>query len=171
MSPAQRVDVTRTFLEIADPADLRAPTRAPGREFELRRVSGGATSRHFYETIGEPYGWTDRLTWSDAQWERWAARVETWAIEVDGEAAGYFELEPGRGVVTLAYLGLFEPYQGIGIGGHVLTAAIRRGFELAPRVQVNTGTLDGPHALANYEARGMRVIHRRSETQSLERPR
>ena len=79
--------------------------------------------------------------------------------------------EAGRGVVTLAYLGLLEPYQGIGIGGHVLTAAIRRGFELAPRVQVNTGTLDGSHALANYEARGMRVIHRRRETQSLERPR
>jgi GNAT superfamily N-acetyltransferase len=170
VSPAQRVDVVRTFLEISDPADLRPPPRPPRREFELRRVSGGATSRRFYEVIGGPYGWTDRLSWTEAQWERWAARVETRAIVVDDQDAGYFELEPGRGIVTLAYLGLLEPYQGIGIGGHVLTAAIRRGFEIAPRVQVNTGTLDAPHALANYEARGMRVIRRRRETQSLDRP-
>ncbi len=91
---------------------------------------------------------------------RWEARVETRLIEVEGVRAGYFELEPGAGRVTLAYFGLYEPFQGLGIGGHVLTAALRRGFELAPLVQVSTNSLDGPYALANYEARGMRERQR-----------
>ena len=87
---------------------------------------------------------------------RWEGRVETNVIDVEGERAGYFELEPGAGRVTLAYFGLYPDFQGLGIGGHALTAALRRGFEIAPVVQVSTNTLDGPHALANYKARGMR---------------
>jgi ribosomal protein S18 acetylase RimI-like enzyme len=81
---------------------------------------------------------------------------------VDGERAGYFELEPhvDRGFCQVAYFGLLADYHGLGIGGHALTAAIRRAFELAPRVTVSTATTDGPHALTNYEARGMRVTGR-----------
>jgi len=156
------IEVTKTLLEITDLADLRAPKRPPERPFELELVHDPRLNRWFYETVGADYFWLDRKHWTDAQWADWEARVETWAVVVDGERAGYFELEPyARGrLVQLAYFGLLRPYQGLGIGGHVLVLAIRRGFELGPKVAVSTNTADGPHALANYIARGMRVVRR-----------
>jgi GNAT superfamily N-acetyltransferase len=154
--------VVKTHLEMVDPGQLRPPDGPPVRAFELERVSDPELNRWFYERVGADYAWTDRLGWSDDQWARWEERVETWMVAVDGERAGYFELEPyerGR-LVQLAYFGLLPAYHGLGIGGHVLTAAIRRGFELGPKVAVSTNTLDGPHALPNYMARGMRVVRR-----------
>ena len=165
-----RDQVVKTHLEIVEPGKVRAPERPPARDFELERVQDPALNRWFYEQVGASYAWTDRLGWSDRQWQQWAARVETWTVTVDGERAGYFELEPyERGhLVQLAYFGLLPRYHGLGIGGHVLTAAIRRGFELGPKVCVSTNTLDGPHALPNYVARGMRVV--RTEQVSLAPP-
>ena len=157
-----RSSVVKTYLEITDPDRLRAPQRPARRAFELERISDPALNRWYYEHVGADYAWTDRLGWSDEQWRGWEARVETWAVIVDAVRAGYFELEPypARGMVQLAYFGLLPSYHGFGIGGHVLTQALRRGFELAPKVMVSTNTSDGPHALANYKARGMRVIRR-----------
>ena len=84
--------------------------------------------------------------------------METWVAVVDGEQAGYYELDPQAGAdVEIASFGLLAPFQGAGLGGHLLTHAIRRGFELGDRVWVHTCTLDGPFALANYEARGMTI--------------
>lgn len=157
---ARRVEVTRRILEISDPAALVPPANPPKVPFELVEVHDPKLNRELYETVGAPYYWTDRLGWTDPQWERWEERVETKVIRVEGERAGYFELEPAVGRVTIAYFGLFERFQGLGIGGQVLTAAIRRGFELGPLVQVSTNNLDGAHALANYEARGMRERER-----------
>ena len=157
-----RETVFKTHLEITDPEQLRPPARPAQRPFELERVHDPTANRWFYEQVGAGYAWTDRMHWSDEQWARWEARVETWVVSVDGERAGYFELEPyerGR-LVQLAYFGLLPRYHGLGIGGHALTAAIRRGFELGPKVAVSTNTLDGPHALPNYTARGLRVVRR-----------
>lgn len=152
----------KTHLEILDPGEVRPPERPAAQAFELERVHDPDVNRWFYERIGADYSWIDRLEWSGEQWARWAGRVETWVVTVDGERAGYFELEPyerGR-LVQLAYFGLLARYHGLGIGGHVLTAAIRRGFELGPKVAVSTNTMDGPHALSNYMARGMQVVRR-----------
>ena len=157
---ARRVEVTRRILEIGDVAELRPPSQAAARAVHFLVVHDPKLNRELYETVGDPYHWTDRLNWTDTDWERWEARVETRLIQVEGERAGYFELEPGAGRVTIAYFGLYAPWQGLGIGGHALTAAIRRGFEIAPLVQVSTNSLDGPHALTNYEARGMRERER-----------
>ena len=158
--------VVKTHLEIEDPELVRPPQGPPRRAYELARVSDPQLNRWFYEQVGAGYAWTDRLNWSDEQWGRWEARVETWVVTVEGERAGYFELEPyerGR-LVQLAYFGLLPDYHGLGIGGHVLAAAIRRGFELGPKVAVSTNTLDGPHALPNYLARGMRIVRRERVT-------
>ena len=157
-----RATVVKTYLELERLDGLRPPARPPRRAFELQAISDPALNRWFYEAVGADYNWIDRLAWSDEQWRQWEARVETWMITVDGERAGYYELEPhaAGGLVQLAYFGLLAPFQGLGIGGHALTAAIRRGFELGPKVAVSTNSSDGPHALANYEARGMRVVRR-----------
>jgi RimJ/RimL family protein N-acetyltransferase len=161
-----RDQVIKTHLEILDARDLQPPERPPEREFELERIHDPDLNRWFYEQIGADYHWIDRLEWSQEQWARWEGRVETWMVTVDGERAGYYELEPyerGR-LVQLAYFGLLTSFHGLGIGGHALTAALRRGLEMGPKVAVSTNTMDGPHALSNYVARGMRVVRRERVT-------
>jgi GNAT superfamily N-acetyltransferase len=157
--------VLTTFLELDDEHALvpAAPPRLEG--IALGRVDppDGAINRFFYEAVGALYAWTDHGGRDDAWWQAHAESVETWVLTVAGRRAGYAELapgEPGPGQVEIAYLGLLEPYHGQGLGGHLLTAALRRGLELGRRVWVHTCTLDGPHALANYQARGMRAYRR-----------
>src|SRR5215210_2052277 len=140
--------VVRTHLEMTSPSELR-PAGEPRIEgsVEISKVEppDGAISRWFYEHVGAPHRWTDQ--------------VETWVATVDGENAGYYELRPGDGDVEIAYFGLLPDAQGQGLGGHLLTHALKRAFELAPRAWVHTCTLDGPHALGNYQARGLRSFH------------
>jgi GNAT superfamily N-acetyltransferase len=150
--------VVRTYLELDDPAGLR-PAGPPRLEFvEVARVApaDGAVSRWFYAEVGRDHQWTDHLGRSGADWQAWAEGVETWVATVAGERAGYYELQEDEEGVQVAYFGLLPAYQGRGLGGFLLTHALRRGFELAPRVWLHTCTLDGPAALPNYRARGLR---------------
>ena len=64
--------------------------------------------------------------------------------------------------MEIAYFGLLPAFHGRGSGGALLEHALRRGFELGDRVWVHTCTLDGPHALANYQARGPGPVPRRT---------
>lgn len=151
---------TITFLEMNDPAELREPSSPPRVEHGFRQVDDARVNRDLYAEIGGPHRWTDRLRWTDEQWEAWAAGCETWIAEVDGKTAGYFELRVDRESALISIFGIREPYRGVGLGAALLTCAIKRGFELAPRVWVSTNTLDAEHALANYEARGMKAFRR-----------
>jgi GNAT superfamily N-acetyltransferase len=121
----------------------------------------GELSRWFYEKIGRDYSWTDREGWSDADWAAWAPSVETWVLSVDGQRAGYFELRIEDGVEVRSF-GLLRAFHGAGLGGWLLTAALRRAQELGDPVWLHTCTLDGPAALPNYLARGM--VPYRTET-------
>jgi GNAT superfamily N-acetyltransferase len=161
VQPFLTMPVVRTYLELTDAGGIR-PAAAPRINGDVR-IAGvdppdGATSRWFYTEVGRPHAWTDHLKRTDAEWQAWAESAETWVATVDGDRAGYYELrrdEDGAGV-EVAYFGLLPHAQGHGLGGHLLTHALERGFELGPRVWLHTCTLDGPHALANYQARGLR---------------
>ncbi len=133
------------------------PSRA---EADVRRaaVPYGPLNAFFYDRIGRDFGWTDRAGWTDGRWAGWAGAVETWIAYDRGTPAGYAELLPLGAHVDLAYFGLLEPFRGRGLGGALLTAALRRALELAPKVTVSTNELDGEHALANYRARGFVVV-------------
>lgn len=73
--------------------------------------------------------------------------------------AGYFELEQQGPSVEVVYFGLMEGFIGRGLGGWLLTGALRRAWAVpgTERVWLHTCSLDGPHALANYRARGLEV--------------
>jgi GNAT superfamily N-acetyltransferase len=154
--------ILRTCLELSDRAALR-PAPAPAlAALRIGRVepADGVLSRWFYVAVGRHHEWTDRLGQSEAEWQRWAEAFETWVASVDGERAGYFELRPDADSVEVAFLGLLPRFQGHGLGGHLVTRALQRGLELAPRVWLHTCTLDGERALPNYLARGMRPFRR-----------
>jgi GNAT superfamily N-acetyltransferase len=153
--------VIRTHLELADPSGLKpaAPPRT-GRHVDITRVDppDGATSAWFYAHVGGPYSWTDHAGRTPAEWQAWADDVETWVLTVDGEHAGYYELNDHGASIEIAYFGLLRNHHGKGLGGHLLTHAIRTAQTRHARVTVHTCTLDGRHALANYEARGFRPV-------------
>jgi GNAT superfamily N-acetyltransferase len=152
--------ITTWYLEMPSPDRLR-PGRPPSQEPLLMRVEHPSPeySRFFYRSVGGNWYWIDRLEWSYDEWQRWAEQVETWVAYVGGTPAGYFELQTWRdGTVNIALFGLLPWAIGQGLGGWLLTRAVERAWELGPpRVGVNTCSLDGPHALANYQARGFTI--------------
>jgi ribosomal protein S18 acetylase RimI-like enzyme len=163
-----RVDVTTWSLETTAAGELR-PSARPGLEVELRRacLPSPELGRFLYTAAGGNWYWIDRLVWT---YEQWLARlsqprVETWIAYEKGTPAAFFELDGTvDGEVEIAYLGVLPAFMSRRLGGWLLTEAIRRAWAMGPRrVWVHTCTLDAPHALANYRARGMRVFAERTE--------
>ena len=150
--------ITVTYLELTDPAQIKPPERATKVGYELDPASDPALGRWFYERIGERHQWVDRLGWPDERWKEWAQTTEAWMATVAGERAGYFSLRLHDDPVEIDIFGLLPKYQGSGLGGELLTRALRRGVELGDRVWLHTCSLDSPAALPNYQARGMRVV-------------
>jgi len=153
-------DVVRTHLELTDGRQLRPAGPARLDDVQIARVlpPDGEVSRWFYAEVGRPYAWVDHARRSAQEWQGWARRVETWVATVEGRPAGYYELLPGDAGVEVAYFGLLREFHGAGLGGELLTHALRRALELGSPVRLHTCTLDGQHALANYLARGMRPV-------------
>jgi len=157
------VTVTRTYLEMRHPGDL-VPARAPEGSPAIVRVGFCPASffRFLYAEVGRAYRWTDRLAWSDSRIrEHLDARgVTLFVMYVEGAPAGYFELRRHSGEGTeIAYFGLMPDYVGRGLGGWLLTQAVRAAWvgEDA-RVWLHTCTLDHPAALPNYLKRGFRAV-------------
>ncbi len=163
MSPV--VEVTRTYLELRSPAQLRpAPASDPAVVFVRRDGLTVNDYRRLYRVVGERWYWKDRTAWSD---DRLAAHlassaVTIWECLVSDESAGFFELQRcDDGSVEIAYFGLVDRFIGRGLGKAMLTRAADEAWALAPtRVWLHTCTLDSPHALPNYEARGFEETHR-----------
>jgi GNAT superfamily N-acetyltransferase len=145
-----------TSLELTDPAGIRPPRRPAPDGLSVERTHDPAVNRRLYETIGRDFRWTDRLRWDDDRWGAHAGDVRTWVARVHGRTAGYYELHVADGSVEIVLLGLLVDARGTGLGAVLVHDALHRGFALAPRVWVHTCTDDGPYALANYEARGLR---------------
>ena len=158
-----QVEVTTWSLEMLQPTGVVA-ARTPDLDLALIRSKRPSAehSRFLYTAVGGNWYWIDRLAWSPERWLAWLAQtgVETWVAYLEGTPAGYFELDGASGSeVEIAYFGLLPQFIGGGLGGWLLTRALARAWELVPRrVWVHTCSLDGPNALANYQARGMRLF-------------
>jgi GNAT superfamily N-acetyltransferase len=159
----QRTRVIIYHLEMLDPVALR-PARYEPADVALRQagIPSPEFNRFLYAAVGGDWHWRDRLTWTYDRWLEYLDRPEqeTWVAYRRDTPAGYVELErqPGDSV-ELAYFGLLPQFIGQGIGGWLLTQAIARGWQMgARRVWVHTCSLDHPSALANYQARGLRVF-------------
>ncbi|MEO8090596.1 MAG: GNAT family N-acetyltransferase [Gemmatimonadales bacterium] len=156
-------EVTRTYLEMTTPADLR-PVAAPDPAPQIERLEpcSPGVFRHLYATVGRDFQWTDRLAWTDAEVERHLANpgVSIWLMSEGKAPAGYFELRAhDDGSVEIVYFGLLPSYIGRGWGKYLLARATQAAWELEPsRVWLHTCTLDHPSALPNYLKRGFRQV-------------
>jgi GNAT superfamily N-acetyltransferase len=168
-----QVEVTTWSLELTSP-DQVAPAPRPQLDLTLMqaRLPSPELSRFLYTAVGGDWYWIDRLAWSYKEWLEWQSRpgVETRVAYLEGTPAGYFELDASvAGDIELAYFGLLPGFVGRGLGGWLLTEALQRAWALGPdRVWVHTCSLDGPHALANYRARGMNLFKETKAIQELD---
>jgi GNAT superfamily N-acetyltransferase len=143
----------------------------PAREqpVEIRRVEEVSPefARYLYTAVGGHWHWVGKLGWNWDQWVDWLSRpgFETYVPWVGGVPAGYVALRGVGSEVEIENFGLLKGFIGRGIGGHLLTVGLRKAWTLderhdsvdpITRVWLNTNTLDGPAALANYQARGLK---------------
>jgi GNAT superfamily N-acetyltransferase len=152
------VQVTVTFLEMLQPPAEPLPPAPPGASVEHVVAPSVEQYRQLYELVGRDWYWVDRRRMPDVALRELLEdpRVEVHVLKVDGQAAGFAELdraEPGE--VRLMYFGLAPGFIGRGLGRWFLRWAVDRAWSLGPgRVWLDTCTLDHPRALGNYEAAG-----------------
>jgi GNAT superfamily N-acetyltransferase len=176
-----QLEVTTWYLEMLAPEHLcfAPPRERMGQGHTLRieqaQVPAPEFSRFLYTSVGGDWYWLDRLSWSYDQWMQYLDRpeLETWVAYVAGTPAGYIELEAqSDDNVEVAYFGLLRHFIGQRLGGHLLSVGVQRAWAMgAKRVWLHTCSLDGPNALANYQARGFQLYHTETEIENLpERP-
>ena len=167
--------VTRTYLELRSPADLRpASTPVPGAARRAPRASARPRSTD-----------TSTRRWGGPSTGPTACGGATRRSEpTSRRRASRSGCSPGRrlrpaissssrttdGSIEIAYFGLLPEYFGRGWGKYLLTEAAREAWRGAPtRVWLHTCTLDHPAALPNYLQRGFTAgargdVHRRRLT-------
>lgn len=167
----KRTEVTVYYLAMQSPEQLHPkPDRA---DFQVIRAElpSPELSRFLYTAVGSPWYWIDRLGWRYRDWLDWLEQpdVETWIGYHRGTPAGYFELQRSAPrIINIAYFGLLPAFVGKGFGGILLTHALHRAWQRQPdQVTLNTCSLDHPHALANYHARGFRIYREATEIRHL----
>src|SRR3954464_5005535 len=157
------ISVTRTYLEMLSPEDLR-PAPGPQSEPRIERIQECPVSffRYLYQEVGRQFQWTDRLVWRDetVRLHLGTPGVSLWLMSWQGAPAGYFELKKhDDDSLEIAYFGLLPEFIGRGWGKHLLTAAVLSAWDLGTqRVWLHTCTLDHPAALPNYLKRGFRPV-------------
>ncbi|MEO5875091.1 MAG: GNAT family N-acetyltransferase [Streptosporangiaceae bacterium] len=179
------IKVVEWVMEMRDPAQLR-PSPLPTGEmvFSLSRLPAPDLNRALYATVGARVCWTDRFSWSYADWDDWVNRAElsTWIAMAEGTVAGYFELEAQPGGDTEVHLvGLVPAFVGKGYGGHLVEQCVLRAWERGrvwaersgptARVWLRTSNLDHPNAKVNYLRRGFTVAAQETRTKHVPDPR
>jgi GNAT superfamily N-acetyltransferase len=156
------VRVTITFLEMTAPPRGDPPPPPPGATVRHLPRPPLELYRRLYDEVGRDWFWLDRRPLSDAELSKLihAPGIELHVVEMNGEMAGYSELNFSRpGEVRLMYFGLVPKFIGKGLGSWFLRWTLDRAWSLSPRrVWVDTCTLDHPRALATYEAAGFRAF-------------
>lgn len=167
-----KVDVTTWYLEMLSPERL-SPKLVERSDLAIQpaEIPCPEFSRFLYASVGAPWYWCSRRSWSYERWLSYLDRpeVRTWVAYVAGTPAGFIELEAQpANAVEIAYFGLLPRFIGQGLGGHLLTFGIQKAWEgSTQRVWVHTCSLDGPHALKNYQARGFTLYDTETSIEDL----
>ena len=155
------IEVTTTALEMRSPGEFKPKTLARNDVLVKKVEIPTAVINHFFfVNVGRPWKWYSRLKWTLADWQALVEKetTTTWIGYIKGSPFGYIELDQQEESVEIAFFGLLPQFVGMGLGGFLLSEAIRLAWELKPkRVWVHTCTLDHKYALNNYLARGFSI--------------
>ena len=156
------VTARTTYLEMARPTEPEEPTELDGFAIERWAAPPSDQYRELFRTVGGPWGWTGRLLMPEAELRAILddPGLEVWRIRVDGEVAGFLELdarEPSD--VEIVYFGFREGFTGRGLGGKVLRWAAGHVWSRpeTKRFWLHTCDFDHPKALAVSLRAGFRV--------------
>lgn len=152
------MNTEKAFADKGDSAELR---------IEEAKVKDYRFNKFLYSWIGEDWNWTDKLSLSNPEWQRYSesANLRTWVAYSQGSIAGYYELQKqADDNIEIAYFGLSPNFIGKGFGSFLLSHAIRQawGWGNTKRVWVHTCTLDHANALSNYKSRGFSIYNEKS---------
>jgi GNAT superfamily N-acetyltransferase len=160
--------VTTYYLEMTSVTDLKAKPDSKGMHVIECETKQFQFNQFLYQFVGKPWHWTDKLAWTDDQWQAYAEadNLRTWVGYHRGAPAGYFELQShDDNQIKIACFGLAPKFIGQGFGGYLLSQAVKAAWAWSnpQRVWVHTCTLDHPNALKNYQARGFRLYHQETK--------
>lgn len=187
--PPGKLVQTITWLEMtAPPPDFADPP--PDLRFGAPVHLGPETYRALYRAVGERWLWWERLVLDDAELGVILddPRVEIRLLRIDGETAGYSEIDRrgvdgagdgmgdgasggvGEGAVEIAFFGLKPAFAGRGLGRALLQATLCAAWTRdTRRVWLHTCNHDHPAALGLYQRAGFRIVRR--ETALIDDPR
>lgn len=148
------------FLHMIRPASSN-PVQLP----EVLRFAGGSRLssdlyRTFYLEVGGPWDWRTRKDWTLDQISELlqAPDVEVCVLYEQDIPAGFVEYEWAGDEASIRYLGLRPRWQGRGLGGPLLDAAISHAWAQGARcLMLKTSTTDHPTALPLYLRHGFQV--------------
>lgn len=160
-APAAMLTVQKWWLARDRPPQNAPAPLPPGAVLVRLARPQVAFHRYLFAAVGEEWLWWSRRAMSDAQVAAILhdPRHSTHVLYLDGEPAGFFELDRRPAPdIELAFFGLMPHATGRGLGRLFLDHAVAAAFAEAPqRLTVNTCDLDHPAALANYLARGFAI--------------
>jgi GNAT superfamily N-acetyltransferase len=114
--------------------------------------------RYLYDTIGSPWGWTERSDMTDDKLLDVITdeKVEIFVLFMGGVPAGSFELDRRvDGEIQLRNFGLAPEFIGRGLGKHLLASAVDSAWDHEPnRMWVRSTSLEHPRGLLTYQWAG-----------------
>jgi GNAT superfamily N-acetyltransferase len=155
---------TVTYLRMTQPEQLRPGNAAPAPvpvQLKAMGFDQSDLAKSIYKRIGKKYGWPEKPEWIEAVDER---KRHFHLIVAGEETLGLAKIiNHGNGSVEISTFGLVPEYVNRGYGAAALTAVVREAWRWALSGNVNgqvwlrTSSIDHPHALRNYLARGFQA--------------
>ena len=144
-----------TFLEMLVPPNQVVAPPVEGVEVIWEKKPKIAFYRDLYDLVGRKWQWLDRTRLTDDELRDIIHddRVEFYVLYVDGEPAGFGELDlrGEKDQIQLMYFGLVPKFIGRGLGKYFLNWITRQAWSKNPkRLWLHTCELDHKAALPVY---------------------
>mgnify|MGYP000672283968 CR=1 FL=1 len=154
-------NVTTTYLEMKNKANFQ-PKSGFEEMLNMIEIENTAFLNFILFTgVGLPWSWYSRMKWSEGDWQKYLDNDNSRLfLGMKGkEIIGYCELEyQENDQVEIKFFGLLPDYYGTGLGGMLLSHAIKIAWEESTkRLWVHTCSKDSEAALKNYLSRGFEI--------------
>lgn len=163
-----RVEAIVTYLERPLPAVMGPMAIPPAASLTIDRPVPVPLDvyRRLYDEIGEQHAWVSRRGLSDLELARLiqAPEVTVSVASLAGRPVGFTEVvSRAHQNAELTFLGVRPAFIGLGVGrrllGDAMALAVAKG---ARRIELQTSSLDHPHALRLYTRFGFQPVRRHS---------